>query len=111
MREPIDVIRDTEYFSDLGESALAEMAEACQYVELNRGEVLFEEGEAAESFYILAYGRLGLWSGRRRVGEVHPKECIGEVALLRDRNRTETVKAERDCLLLQLTKKCLTMHD
>lgn len=105
VREPIDVIRDTEYFSDLGESALAEMAEACQYVELNRGEVLFEEGEAAESFYILAYGRLGLWSGRRRVGEVHPKECIGEVALLRDRNRTETVKAERDCLLLQLTKK------
>ncbi len=44
------MIRDTEYFSDLGESALAEMAEACQYVELNRGEVLFEEGEKAESF-------------------------------------------------------------
>jgi NTE family protein len=99
------VIRDTEYFSDLDESALAEMAEACQYVELNRGETLFEEGEKAESFYILAYGRLGVWSGRRRIGAVHPKQCVGEVALLRDRNRTETVKAERDCLLLQLTKK------
>ena len=105
MREPIDVIRDTEYFSDLGESALAEMAEACQYVELSRGETLFEEGEKAESFYILAYGRLGVWSGRRRITAVQPKECVGEVALLRDRNRTETVKAERDCLLLQLTKK------
>jgi NTE family protein len=105
VREPIDVIRDTEYFSDLGESALVEMAEACQYVELNRGETLFEEGEKAESFYILAYGRLGVWSGRRRITAVQPKECVGEVALLRDRNRTETVKAERDCLLLQLTKK------
>lgn len=105
MREPIDVIRDTEYFSDLEESTLRETARACQYVELSRGEVLFREGEKAESFYILSYGRLGVWSGRRRIGEVHPKECVGEVALLRDRNRTETVKAERDCLLLQLTKK------
>lgn len=81
------------------------MATACQYVEVSRGGVIFTEGEKAESFYILAYGRLGVWSGRRRIGEVHPRECVGEVALLRDGNRTATVKAERDCLLLQLTKK------
>jgi NTE family protein len=105
VREPIDLIRDTEYFSDLQESTLNEMAEACEYVEVPRGNTLFLEGEKAQSFYILAYGRLGVWSGRRRIGEVHPLECVGEVALLRDRNRTSTVKAERDCLLLQLTKE------
>ena len=104
MREPVDLIRDTEFFCELEESALEEMAKACQYIELSRGSVLFREAEKAESFYILAYGRLGVWSGRRRIGEVHPMECVGEVALLRDGNRTATVKAERDCLLLQLTK-------
>lgn len=105
MREPIDLIRDTEYFSDIEESTLAEMAKACQYVEVSRGSTLYREGERAESFYILAYGRLGVFSGRRRISEVHPRECVGEVALLRDGKRTTTVKAERDCLLLQLTKK------
>lgn len=104
VREPIDVIRDTEYFADLDESALVEMAEACDYIELRRGETLFREGERAESFFILTYGRLGRWSGGRRVGELFPKECVGEMALLRDRGRTETVKAERDCVLLQITR-------
>lgn len=104
MREPIDLLRDTEYFADLDESALAEMAEACQYVEVSRGNTLFQEGERAQSFYILAYGRMGVWSGRRRIGEVHPRECVGDMALLRDGTRPTTVKAERDCLLLQLTK-------
>lgn len=104
MREPIDLLRDTEYFADLDEKALAEMAEACQYVEVARGSTLFQEGEKANSFFLLAYGRLGVWSGRRRIGEVHPMECVGEVALLRDGNRTNTVKAERDCLLLELTR-------
>lgn len=104
MREPIDLLKDTEYFADLEESALAEIAQACRYVELARGSVLFQEGEKGNSFYILAYGRLGVWSGRRRIDEIHPRECVGDTALLRDGNRTSTVKAERDCLLLQLTK-------
>ena len=105
MREPIDLLRDTEFFSDLDQEALEEMARACQYIEVPRGNILFSEGEKAESFYILAYGRMGVWSGRRRISEVHPMECVGEVALLRDGNRTNTVKAERDCLLLELTRE------
>jgi len=104
VREPIDLLRDTEYFSELEESALEEMARACSYVEIQRGETLFRESEKGESFYILAYGRLGLWSGRRRIGEVRPLECVGEVALLRGGSRRQTAKAERDCLLLKLTK-------
>jgi len=105
VREPIDLIRDTTYFSDLEESTLSEMAKACEYVEVLRGSELFQEGEKADCFYILAYGRLGVFSGRRRIGEVHPLECVGEVALLRNHKRTSTVKAERDCLLLKLSKE------
>ena len=105
VREPINLIRNTEYFADLEESALGEIAEACEYVELERGETLFREGEVADSFFILSYGRLGLWNGRRRSGVVHPRECVGEVALLRGGNRHSTAKAERDCLLLRLTRK------
>ena len=105
VNDAIDQLRATDYFQDLDESALKRVAEACEHVEVPRGHILFEEGQEGSSFYVLTYGRLGVWSGRRRVGEVMPGHCVGEMALLRDGKRSSTVKAERDCLLLRLDKK------
>lgn len=104
MRDTIDLLRDTDFFHGLDEPTLAQLAEVCYPMVIRRGEVLFEEGDEAHSFYVSVYGRLGIWSGRRRVGEVAAGESVGEMALLHEAPRTISVRAERDCLLLRLEK-------
>lgn len=104
MRDTIDLLRDTDFFHGLEESTLAQLADVSYPMALKRGEILFEEGEEAHSFYVAVYGRLGIWSGRRRVGEVNAGESVGEMALLHEGTRTIGVRAERDCLLLRLEK-------
>lgn len=105
VRDRIALLRATEFFQDLEDSALEELASACEPLELMRGQTLFREGEEGHSLFTLIYGRLGLFSGRRRVGVISSGECVGEMALLRDGKRSSTLVAERDCYLLRLERE------
>ncbi len=100
----IDFLRNTEFFQSLDESVMERVAEACTFQEIERGDYLFREGEEGHSFFAVMYGRLGVWSGRRRIREVRAGQCVGEVALLRDGKRYTTVRAERDCRLVRLDR-------
>ncbi len=105
MNQTVDFLRGTEFFHSLDGSTLVKVAKRCTRVDLRRGEVLFHQGDEGASFYTVMHGRLGIWSGRRRVGEVRVGGCVGEVALLKDGLRTTTVRAERDCQLLRLHRQ------
>ncbi len=104
MRDRIELLRATEFFQQLEDSVLEEIAGACESVALQPGQTLFREGEEGHSFFTVVYGRLGLFSGRRRVGTISSGECVGEMALLKDGKRTATLVAERDCFLLRLER-------
>ncbi len=104
MRTIIEFLRDTELFGSLDDALLTRVAQACSQRELRRGEDLYQAGEEATSFYTVMFGRLGIWSGRRCIGQVRPGQSVGEAALLREGVRASTVKAERDSRLLRLRR-------
>jgi NTE family protein len=104
VRHTIDFLRSTEFFRALNDRFLTRVAESCTECELRRGDYLFQQGEEGATFYTVMHGRLGIWSGRRRIGEVRVGESVGEVALLKDGVRATTVRAERDCKLLRLDR-------
>ncbi len=105
MIHTVDFLRGTEFFQSLDQATLEKVAKRCTEVDLRRGDFLFEQGDEGASFYTVVHGRLGIWSGRRRVGEARVGGCVGEVALLKDGLRATTVRAERDCRLLRLHRK------
>src|SRR5262245_22369541 len=79
-------------------------------VDLPGGEWLFQQGDAADSLYLIARGRLQVW-GRadsadepRMFGELATGECVGEVGLLTGGTRTAGVRAIRDSVLLRLDR-------
>lgn len=100
----IDFLRQTELFHSLDETLLARVADACSQKELRRGQELYQTGEDATSFYTVMFGRLGVWSGRRCIGQIRPGQSVGEAALLREGVRASTVRAERDSRLLRLER-------
>lgn len=77
--------------------------------EYSRGEKVCRQGSPGDSFYIVSAGKLavsvrrGLLPFSRRVAELGPGSCFGEMALLeKGGRRTATVEALEDCRLFVL---------
>ena len=96
-------------FSDLPEVTLDELAARAESVALAGGTTLLEQGTASDAFLVLRWGRLAAWrtgedGQTRRLGQISPGECVGEVGLILDQPRTATVFALRDSELVRWSR-------
>ena len=78
-----------------------------QEEEFLEGETVVREGEAGDDLYVLMEGTLAFYKGwqtpeERRLGQLEPVGCMGEIALLDDEPRSATAVATRDCRFLTL---------
>lgn len=89
-----------QVFADIPEQELAALAADLQPLRAAAGEVLMRQGEEAESFAIIAAGRVeirhGDADGQVTTVELAPGTIVGEIALLRHSPRTATVIAIDD---------------
>ncbi|MEI8095611.1 MAG: patatin-like phospholipase family protein [Spirochaetales bacterium] len=81
-----------------------------QWVELNAGDVLFEQNSTDESIYFVVSGRLragtrGLDGVVRSLGDIARGETIGEMAFFTGEARMATVTAVRDSILAHFSKQ------
>lgn len=65
------------------------------------GEELVREGSTGTALYIVLSGKARVEQGGERLGEVHPGDFFGELALIEQHPRTASVIAESDveCVL------------
>lgn len=79
------------------------LSDRSSWVQLQRGEILWEQGTPADDWYVLVSGELSIIINkhgvRREVGCVRRGEVFGEIALLRAEPRTATILAARECWL------------
>ena len=78
--------RQTRMFADLRSEDLATVAEVCTLRSLEKGEMLFREGDKAEGFYVLQAGAISVFKitpdGREQIICVfRPPESFAEVTL------------------------------
>jgi predicted acylesterase/phospholipase RssA/CRP-like cAMP-binding protein len=99
---------DSEIFAALDGPARAAIEREMAWVHLERDQVLFREGDAADALYVVLQGRLQVI--RERAGgaadvltEVGRGEPVGEMALLTGEPRSTTVRAVRDTELMRLS--------
>ncbi|OBF10145.1 acetyltransferase [Mycobacterium sp. ACS4054] len=87
-------------FTDISAEDLKTLAALLEPLHAMAGEVLMRQGERAESFAIIASGRIGVRhvgsKGRVTVTELSSATIVGEIALLRHATRTATVTAVED---------------
>src|SRR5438552_278773 len=89
-------------FRGLGAAQREELAGRFHEQRHAKGTVLFREGDAGESFYIVVSGQVEVRAGGRVVAYFGPGECFGEMALLTGAPRSATVVVVLDCRLLTL---------
>ena len=96
-------------FSGLDPDARAALEAETEWTRLDGGAVLFREGDAGDSVYVLVTGRLSVFvrspSGEDAlVAEIGRGESVGEMALLTGAPRSATVVAMRDSVLIRLSR-------
>ncbi len=103
------LLKQHHLFQGLNEAQIAHVVNLLERVEANKGEVIYEQGERGESFYLIFRGRIRLRrreARRERVtGILSPGDHFGEDALLFDQPRAETAIAEEAVVLLRLDRE------
>ncbi len=91
-------LRNVPLFADLPKADLARLAESVEEIKLERGQVLFEQGDAGKRAYVIREGELEILKeaeGREVLLAVRkPGEVIGEMSLLHEAPRSATVRAK-----------------
>ncbi len=104
-----DFLRATELFGKVGDAALDEVVEALEWMHLDGGEPLFEQGDAGDALYLVVSGRLRVTVARDDgsrfvVREVGRGENVGELSVLTAEPRSASVRAVRDTDLARLSR-------
>jgi NTE family protein len=93
----------------LGRDCLAILEDELSWVALPGGQILFQEGEPADSLYLLTTGVLGVIvntadQGQLLVAEIHAGETVGEMSLITGEAHSATVVALRHSEFYQMPK-------
>jgi MFS family permease len=92
----IAVLRAVPMLGALPAATIQQLGARLTHLDVPAGQVVFEQGERGDAFYVVESGRAEVVRNARPVNTLGPGEGFGEVALLGDRPRTATVSASAD---------------
>jgi len=103
-------LRSNPLFETLEEDVLESMNDLVDPITLDKGEVLFEEGQSGEDFYTINDGLLKIsiedpQSGREKILALPgPDEIVGEMAVFGNQERSGKAIAIHDTRLFRITR-------
>lgn len=105
----IDKLRIITQFSELGSENLKAIAEVCTLHQFKSGDILFQEGEEADSVYLLIEGFVEIWknyrTGQRDIlAKQETGNIVGEMAVIDELKRSATVIAGIDMEILKINR-------
>lgn len=99
-------------FHGLGQEELTKLVEVAELATFDAGGVVFQEGDAGESMYVVVSGRFSVsrkdsFGNDVRLAVVGDGEVFGEIALLEHVRRTATVRALMPSVTLSFGRRVL----
>lgn len=94
----LELLRTIELFADFGEETLERLAGQCNTLELQRGDVLFAEGDEPDQLYVTLSGRIAMVNrsidGRESVvALMEDGDLFGEMPLFDHQKRSTDARA------------------
>jgi di/tricarboxylate transporter len=108
--EPARILSRVPLFAGLDRVAFAKLAAHFERVRFGPGEVVFREGDPGDAFYVVLEGRFSAYVGTSdagvdtRLATRGPGATFGDIALLSNRPRSTTVRADTAGEVLRLER-------
>ncbi len=105
----IPFLRNVYFFKELDEGVLERISGLCHAEDQRAGDVLFEEGDPADKFYMIMEGAVEVWKeslrGTKDLLAVHGKgHLFGEMALIDELPRSAAVVVKEDVRLITINR-------
>jgi len=110
LADKMAVIRRVDLFAALKETLLEQLVARCREVQLSPNELLFDEGAAGDSMFVVLRGSVVILKGHKRVAELGPGQYLGEMALVESKPRSAAVRAVDEAILLELSEADFEAH-
>jgi voltage-gated potassium channel len=98
----IDALKQTPFFAGLADEDLEHLLEMGRHVHIEQGQNIVEQGDVGDGMYIVLDGRAQVDVGGR-YHNLDPGAFFGEMALIRRRKRSATVKAVEPVTALMIS--------
>jgi NTE family protein len=108
LQDLCDFLNRVPLFSSIPEEQIREIAGQCELIFLEKGQAVFEEGDAGDAMYIVKSGSVGVYNttgeSEAFVAALHRGDFFGEMALLTGKPRSATIRVLLDAHLYRFTK-------
>jgi HEAT repeat protein len=102
--EKVMLLKGSEFFKNFPGTDLAGVAAKAGVVHVEAGEVIFEQGDEGDAFYLVVKGAVIISRGATKLATLGPREGFGEMAILDRDTRSATATAGEDTTLLSLDR-------
>jgi selenocysteine lyase/cysteine desulfurase/CRP-like cAMP-binding protein len=107
--QELPLLRGLPCFAEFGDEELRNLASSLSLWHLDRGAMLFAEGEAARSAYVVVRGAIEITrvrgDRRQRLATIGPGRLLGELSLVDGGLRTATCRAAESAVVLELREE------
>ena len=109
MSEIVDKLEKLHLFRNATRRDLERLTSLCQVIVFRSGQTIFPQGAEAQNAMILVVGRLEVSirtsTSHRHLGEIHPGEIFGELAILDGEARSANALAQEKCKLILINRE------
>jgi CRP-like cAMP-binding protein len=96
LEQIINFLLDAPMFGDLDSAELSRIVHIMQVKPLREGQLVFQEGDPGDAWYVVYSGQLEVLKGKRVIATLTRASCFGEIAILDGSPRSATVRAVTD---------------
>jgi small-conductance mechanosensitive channel/CRP-like cAMP-binding protein len=106
------ILRNEPIFQCLTDAQIDEMVKQSRLNHFGRGERMVEEGAKGDSMFLLLRGAAQVSVSKNgsniSIATLGAGDCFGEMSLLTGEPRSATVRAERDCYVVEVNKSVMS---
>ncbi len=101
MDDKHDTLARLPIFARLAPRSMDAVSTLARMVSAPAGTVLMQEGDASDSFFVIASGTVRIEREGRFIRSMNEGGFLGEIGLLEDRDRTATATCATDCEVIE----------
>lgn len=104
----ITFLLETPMFEKLDPSEIQEIIHIVEVEHYKSGDVVFSEGDAGDAWFVLYRGAVEVLkhgaTGEKKIAELGPQSCFGEISILDGSPRSATIHAAEDSVVFRVPR-------